>query len=51
MLVFDPQTSGGLLIAIPGDAASEFESAAATSGMHFSNIGDCTDSGRLEILP
>jgi selenide,water dikinase len=49
LLLYDPQTSGGLLIAIPRGAAPEFESAAAGSSQHVFSIGEVTDSGRLEL--
>ncbi|MDQ4044817.1 MAG: AIR synthase-related protein, partial [Chloroflexota bacterium] len=41
-LVFDPQTSGGLLFAVPGSAADELERAFARRGEPIWRIGDVT---------
>jgi selenide,water dikinase len=49
MLLYDPQTSGGLLAAIPAAAAEQFEQAAACRGLAASRIGRFTDSGRIEV--
>jgi len=38
-IAFDPQTSGGLMFAIPGDAADEFESAFQATGESIWRIG------------
>ena len=45
-ILFDPQTSGGLLIAVPGDKAEEL-----VKKMHNSNISDAAIIGRITDEP
>lgn len=51
ILVFDPQTSGGLLAAIAPENASRFESEAAQRGAAVWRVGVVTMSGQIEVLP
>jgi selenide,water dikinase len=48
----DPQTSGGLLIAVPGEAAAQLETALATRGVESARIGRCVADvpGRVTVL-
>jgi selenide,water dikinase len=50
MLLYDPQTSGGLLTAIPPDCATAFESALAERGVQAAGIGQFDDSGKIRVL-
>jgi len=45
MLLYDPQTSGGLLAAIPPDVGERFEQEAARRQLTVSRIGELTDTG------
>jgi selenide,water dikinase len=49
-LLFDPQTSGGLLIAIPADQADQFVLEAADRGILAVRIGEVTGSGEHAIV-
>ncbi len=49
MMGYDPQTSGGLLCAIPQENAALFLSAAAASGVLAARIGEFTASGIISI--
>ncbi|OGI52399.1 MAG: selenide, water dikinase SelD [Candidatus Muproteobacteria bacterium RIFCSPHIGHO2_01_60_12] len=48
-LLFDPQTSGGLLIALPGAEASRLLQRLSESGIEASSIGHVTEHGAGEI--
>jgi len=49
-LLFDPQTSGGLLIALPGAEAPRLLQRLSESGIEASSIGHVTESGTGEIF-
>jgi selenide,water dikinase len=51
MLLYDPQTSGGLLAAIPPDSAGRFESEASQRGVNIHRIGRYTDTGLIRGAP
>ena len=51
-LLCDAQTSGGLLIAVGPDKASELERRFRESGLFYANVGRMTaDSGRVTLIP
>ena len=52
-LLWDPQTSGGLLIAIPPDRLADFQSACTADGRHQPMwvIGRVTSGSGIEVLP
>jgi selenide,water dikinase len=50
-LVFDPQTAGGLLAAVPADRAGPLVDSLAAQGFPAARIGEVTDQpGRLEFV-
>ena len=49
ILLYDPQTSGGLLIAVGEDLAAELESRAAGADCRMSRIGSFDRSGKIRI--
>jgi selenide,water dikinase len=51
MLLCDPQTSGGLLAAIPPEHAQRFESEAAQRGSAAHRIGVFNRTGRIDVEP
>ena len=52
-LLFDPQTSGGLLLSVAGDKAEAMLHAMAAQGVPASIIGKVTEAsaGRVEVVP
>jgi len=50
MILFDPQTSGGLLLSIPAENAADCEQTAKQMGVPLWRIGEVTDSGLIEII-
>jgi len=49
-LLFDPQTSGGLLIALPGAEAPRLLQQLHESGIEASSIGHVTERGAGDIF-
>jgi len=50
ILLYDPQTSGGLLAALPSDAARRFEQEAAQRGAEVTCIGEFDAGGRIRVV-
>lgn len=50
MLLFDPQTSGGLLMCVPLEKVDEFTSKAADRGIPLWEIGDITEGQGIEVI-
>jgi selenide,water dikinase len=51
MLLFDPQTSGGLLLAVPRQKLEDLMRRAAQVGQIFWEIGQVIDGQGIEVLP
>ena len=51
MLLFDPQTSGGLLLAVPGEQIEAFQARAAELAQPAWDIGEVIAGDGLEVLP
>ena len=49
-VLFDPQTSGGLLIALPGDQAAALRAELRELGLPAEIVGELTERGETEIL-
>ena len=50
MVLFDPQTSGGLLFAVPGKRVNQLEQAAAEQDIPLWRIGEVTETGLIEVV-
>jgi selenide,water dikinase len=50
MLLFDPQTSGGLLLAVPADASEQFESTIEKLGQTCWRIGEVTANTGITVV-
>jgi selenide,water dikinase len=50
MLLFDAQTSGGLLLAVPAGKLADFEARAAELGQPVWPIGEALDGQGIEVL-
>ena len=48
-LIYDPQTSGGLLVAVPPENAENFERESARRSVSVCRIGQFTDGGAIEL--
>ena len=49
-LLYDPQTSGGLLVAVAADSADALRTALASAGVPASRIGRAVDKGHARIV-
>jgi selenide,water dikinase len=49
ILLYDPQTSGGLLVAVPAEKASRFEQEAEQRGVRAARIGQFDDRGLIRV--
>ena len=50
-ILFDPQTSGGLLFAIPEDAVAALEDAFYTSEQPLWRVGEVTEEPGVSVVP
>jgi selenide, water dikinase len=51
MLLYDPQTSGGLLLAVPREKLAAFKESAAQVGQTFWEIGEVITGSGIEVIP
>ncbi len=51
MLLFDAQTSGGLLLAVPPEKSAAMLQAARSQGVPLWEIGEVTEGNGIEVLP
>jgi len=50
MVLFDPQTSGGLLFAVPAHKVDQLEKDAADQNIPLWRIGEVTETGLIEVV-
>ncbi len=50
MLLYDPQTSGGLLFSVAAENADQCESDASQTGIPLWRVGEVTKTGIIEII-
>jgi len=50
MILFDPQTSGGLLFAVPAKRVATCERKAVETGLALWKVGEVTDTGYIEVV-
>jgi selenide,water dikinase len=50
ILLYDPQTSGGLLAAVPADCAAKFEQETSKRDVHAARIGEFDESGFINLV-
>jgi selenide, water dikinase len=51
MLLYDPQTSGGLLLGLPKEKFSEFMAAAQEIGQPAWLVGDVIPGDQIQVVP
>ena len=51
MLLFTPETSGGLLIALPPDDADRLEALCQEAGQSMWRVGEVIEGEGIEVLP
>jgi selenide, water dikinase len=49
-LLYDPQTSGGLLIAVAAERAAELEAGFAADGLDLWHVGDAVDGSGIDVV-
>jgi selenide,water dikinase len=51
MLLYTPETSGGLLIALPPDAAHRFQDLCQREGQPVWHVGEAVEGEGIEVVP